>query len=61
MRVRIHKRNKTLETVMIGADLEGKGGKQAERCGGWVERGVYLALQGVLLLAGVELGIEQKV
>jgi hypothetical protein len=47
---------------MIGADLEGKGGKQAESCGGWVGRGVFLVLQGVLLLlAWVELGIKQKV
>lgn len=46
---------------MIGAEMEGKDGKQAESCGGWVERGVYLALRGVLLLAGVELGIKHKV
>lgn len=28
VRVRFHKRNKTLETAMIGANWEGKGGKQ---------------------------------
>jgi hypothetical protein len=46
VRVRFHKRNKTLETAMIGANWEGNGGKpERESCGGWVWGGgcvVYL-------------------
>lgn len=44
VRVRFHKRNKTLETAMIGANWDGKGGKPEESCGGWVGRGVYCIL-----------------
>lgn len=44
VRVRFHKRNKTLETAMIGANWEGNGGKPEESCGGWVGRGVYCIL-----------------
>lgn len=59
--VRFHKRNKTLETAMIGANWEGKGGKQEESCGGWVGRGCIVScLSRGGVLAGVRARQQTK-